>query len=268
MLKEFIAYLEKQVENGSIYVLGAQGQTGAQITEAWIKQREHNIKKNYDRAIAFWKKQISKGYTALRAFDCSGLGMYWLYSQMKLYSGDLTAQGMYGKCEPICANQLMIGDWVFRKNKLGRVHHIGYITDRINGVLYVIECKGRDDGVVKRSINASGKTYWNCYGRPKIFKAEIEEDEEMITGNSPKEIVSSYQKLLYDTEFRGNMLSTSFGSWGPRTEASTKALQAAYGLPQTGLADTKTILALGEAHKKFATQELQSKINAAKAILG
>ena len=36
MLSEFIEYLEEQVRNHSIYVWGAQGQTGAQLSEAWI----------------------------------------------------------------------------------------------------------------------------------------------------------------------------------------------------------------------------------------
>ena len=55
-LKEFISYLEEQVENHSIYVWGAQGQQGSAVTEAWIKKRETS-EANFKRAVAFWKKQ-------------------------------------------------------------------------------------------------------------------------------------------------------------------------------------------------------------------
>ena len=36
LLSEFLDYLYAQLENGSIYVWGGQGQTGPAITEAWI----------------------------------------------------------------------------------------------------------------------------------------------------------------------------------------------------------------------------------------
>ena len=75
-LNEFISYLQEQVNNHSIYVWGAQGQTG--ITEDWIRKKETS-KANGDRAVAYWKKQVNAGYgKTLRAFDCSGLGMYFL----------------------------------------------------------------------------------------------------------------------------------------------------------------------------------------------
>ena len=75
-LNEFLAYLDEQAANHSIYVWGAQGQTGSQITEDWIRKRESSAA-NAEAAISFWKKQCEAGYgDVLRAFDCSGLGMY------------------------------------------------------------------------------------------------------------------------------------------------------------------------------------------------
>ena len=38
-LKDFITCLQQQVDNHSIYVWGAQGQTTPTITEAWIRSR-------------------------------------------------------------------------------------------------------------------------------------------------------------------------------------------------------------------------------------
>jgi hypothetical protein len=161
-LDDFIAYLEEQAKNHSIYVWGAQGQT--EITEAWIKSREETTR-DANRAIAYWKKQVAAGYgDVLRAFDCSGLGMYWLQNLQGLYKGDLSANGMMGKCIKLDRDQVGRGDWVFRVNSKG-AYHIGYVVD---DALNVIEAKGRDDGVIKRHIDAK-KGYWNVYGTPNIF---------------------------------------------------------------------------------------------------
>lgn len=98
-LKTFLDYLHEQVKNHSIYVWGAQGQQGAAITEAWIKRRETSDA-NYKRAVAFWKKQCAAGYgDVLRAFDCSGLGMFWLQNVSKILKSDCNAHGLYGKCK-------------------------------------------------------------------------------------------------------------------------------------------------------------------------
>lgn len=170
-LNDFIAYLEEQAANHSIYVWGGQGQDHTTISEAWIRERETSTD-NANRAIAFWKKQVKAGYgEKLRAFDCGGLATYYLYNVKKWIPGDTTANGLKGKCAALSRSELTKGDWVFRVYSSGKAYHIGYIVDES---LNVIEAKGRDDGVVKRNLNASGSGYWNAYGRPSIFKEEIE----------------------------------------------------------------------------------------------
>lgn len=161
LVDEFIKYLEGEVKKGSIYVWGAQGQTGSAITESWIRSRETSDT-NANRAINFWKKQLAAGYKNLSAFDCSGLGIYWLYNKKKLISGDMSSGTMYNKCVKISRADLKRGDWVFRANSDG-IYHIGYVVD---DALNVIEAMGRDAGVVKRSLKDSGSSYWNKYGRP------------------------------------------------------------------------------------------------------
>ena len=82
-LSEFIAYLEEQAANHSIYVWGGQGQDHTTISEAWIQKMEDS-EANARRAIAFWKKQVKAGYgEKLRAFDCGGLATYYLYDVKK-----------------------------------------------------------------------------------------------------------------------------------------------------------------------------------------
>ena len=65
----FKEYLLEQVRNHSIYVWGAQGQKKPTITEEWIRKRE-KTKRNADRAIRHWKKEVAAGYgDVLRASE-------------------------------------------------------------------------------------------------------------------------------------------------------------------------------------------------------
>ena len=155
-IAHFITYLKGEVANGSIYVWGAQGQKD--ITEAWIRKRETSTK-NADRAIKLWKIRLLNGFGHMRAFDCSGLIVYYL-NREGLYKTDLSANGLYGKSVKLKREELREGDLVFRHNLL-KAYHVGIYIG--NG--QVIEPKGRDDGVVMRDINASGSSYWNRYGR-------------------------------------------------------------------------------------------------------
>jgi cell wall-associated NlpC family hydrolase len=163
-LDEFINYLEQEAANHSIYVWGAQGQTHPTITESWIRCRE-NSTKNADRAIRYWKAQCAAGYQfKLKAFDCSGLGI-WTLQQLKIIKNDMSAAGLYGKCTKINKNSLRRGDWVFIHNGT-KISHIGYVVD---DELNTIEAYGRDLGVVKRKLS-HGK--WNRFGRPQYFENE------------------------------------------------------------------------------------------------
>lgn len=185
MLDKFIAYLNEQVKNHSIYVWGAQGQ---KPTKVFIEAMEKN---EIDRKRALARYEMNKllGYTDMRAYDCSGLGMYWLQNLQKLYTHDMTADDMKRQCTAVKREELKRGDWVFRiYAATGKAYHIGYVVD--DG--YVIEAKGRDDGVVKRKLDASGKSYWNAYGRPKIFTKKEDDEMKIITRTAKKKISDIY----------------------------------------------------------------------------
>ena len=271
ILDSFISHLEEQVKNHSIYVWGAQGQQGAQITEAWIRRRE-NSEKNAARAIAFWKKQVAAGYGAvLRAFDCSGLGMYWLQNVTGLSPNDRNANSMMGICKRITKAECRRGDWVFHLNDEGRATHIGYIID---DDLNVIECKGRDDGVVKRPLKKGG---WEAFGRPKLFeayivvatqetpaKAETEQETQPEETSEGAWIVGRLLKLK-SPYMRGDdvrrlqeeLIAAGFdcgkcgadGVFGKDTDAAVKAYQAAKALEVDGIAGRHTITALGGVYE-------------------
>lgn len=160
-IKDFIEYLESHI--GDAYVWGAQGQCISDMAdpEEWIRRKETSAT-NANRAIAFVDKATKR---PLYAFDCSGLGMYYIQNLNKI-TGDMSSNTMYGKCDKLSKSELRKGDWVFRKNTGGKVYHVGYV---VNDALDVIESMGRDVGVVKRSLNASGSSYWNAFGRPSFI---------------------------------------------------------------------------------------------------
>jgi cell wall-associated NlpC family hydrolase len=158
LIPQFVAWLKKQV--GQVYVWGGQGHNLTEMSdpESWIRQRDTSSA-NAERSIAFYKKRVAAGMKPSLAYDCSGLVVKWLMDN-QLLTKDTKAAGLYKLCQKITREELKAGDLLFRKNIVGTVYHVGvYIGDDIE-----IEAKGRDDGVVRRHINAQAG-YWNGYGR-------------------------------------------------------------------------------------------------------
>ena len=263
-LKGFLEYLEEQVKNGSIYVWGGQGQDHGVISESWIRRMETS-EKNAERAIKFWKKRVAEGKgEVLRAFDCSGLIMYYLQNQIGLIGYDTNTVGLKGLSEKIQKSQLLPGDFVFRLYtsgaKKGEVYHVGVVVDEQKNV---IEAKGRDDGVVKRHIDAQ-QGYWNYFGRLKALKAEIEgsapapaptpepaptgwELSRLLKRVSPimqGEDVRNAQKCLIAKGFSCGHLGAD-GQYGDETKSAVKNFQQANGLSADGIVGEKTCAALG-----------------------
>ena len=166
--QKFIDYLHAQV--GCIYVWGAQGERD--ITEAWIRKKETSDT-NAKRAISLWKKRLAQGMENIAAYDCSGLIMRFLIDE-GLYKSDMSSRGLYSAAQKLDRRtELMPGDLVFRHNGQ-RIHHVGVFVG--NGM--VIESKGRDDGVVLRLMDASGKSYWNRYGRLSVITDDESRPEQ------------------------------------------------------------------------------------------
>ncbi len=148
------AHAALRVAQGSIYVLGAQGQSGTALNEPWIRMREHNKSANIKRVLKLWNARKAAGYTDIHADDCSGLIMELLIRE-GYAEKDANADGIYLRlCDAIDRTELRAGDVV------GKSGHIGiYMGDGT-----VIHAKGRDVGVVRESINA---VRWTRYGRLK-----------------------------------------------------------------------------------------------------
>lgn len=242
MLDEFLKYLHEQVNNHSIYIFGAQGQRWPTVTEAWIISKETgsnraNALKTYRAAVAAGCEQT------LRAFDCSGLGMYWIKNISGLSKVDLNANGMMGKCTMLQKSHLKMGDWVF-KVTAGRAYHIGYVVD---AALNVIEARGRAYGVVKRPLSAGG---WNAFGRPSYFASEIDTPDEqaehisfnrLLKKGRKGDDVKALQMLLNKA---GDDLKED-GLFGSKTYAAVRAFQKLKRLKVDGIVGKQTISALG-----------------------
>ena len=168
-LTEFIQYLIAQV--GEPYLWGGQH---TKLTpnnyESVIHAKEDGRGKYSDgttyadASIAYCKKLFDAGGTVLYAYDCSGLGCYWLYDLTHLYKGDVNANTMMGRCI-LKTEPPKKGWWVFRLDGK-RASHIGYMIDD----QYLVEAKGRKYGVVKTKFSAKD---WDKWGIPKVFEKEL-----------------------------------------------------------------------------------------------
>lgn len=239
--------LETEVTNKSIYLWGGQGETLDELTDAYIRKKETSAA-NTKRVIKL-RDARKKKYTNLRAFDCSGLGVYYLQKHGAIKS-DMTANGLMGKCTAISKAKLAPGDFVFRVKK-GKAYHIGYVVDG----LYVIEAYGRDKGVIKRTLNAGGSSYWNAFGRSPYVDEKQEEKSEKYTftrllkKKSPiikGGDVKSLQTLL---KAAGISPGTIDGEFGKNTQKAVKLFQRANALKADGIAGKNTVTALGGVWK-------------------
>ena len=225
---DFTEYLKEQVRNHSIYVWGAQGQKKPTITEAWIRKRE-KTKRNADRAIAHWKKEVREGYgDVLRAFDCSGLGVYF-FLKHNMIDHDVNADGLRKLCKTIERSDVREGDMTFRMSG-GRAVHVGYAIDGDR----VIEAKGRDVGVVESRISG-----WDRFGRPPLYASrELRLTYPYMRGDDVRELQRTLKEQGYDP-------GQIDGIFGKKTERAVKRFQKASGLKADGIAGKRTFFALG-----------------------
>ena len=168
-VNDFIAYLKEQV--GEPYLWG--GQHTKLTPENYIRviekkeagRGEYKDGTSYAQAaIDFCRRKFDEGATVLYAYDCSGLGCYWLCNLAHLYKCDVNANTMMGRCE-LLAGPPKRGWWVFRLDGK-RASHVGYMIDD----QYLIEAKGRKYGVVKTRFREKS---WDKWGIPKVFEDEL-----------------------------------------------------------------------------------------------
>jgi len=263
MLEQFINLIRQWIDI-AIYVLGSQGET---ITSADQIRRMENTTVNANRAIALW---IKRGKRCV-AFDCSGL-VVWALLKLGLITSDMKADGIYDKCPKIAKAVLRLGDFAFRINEDGNAHHIGIVTRFVDGIPWITESKGRDDGVVERSINAD-PGYWEKYGSNIFINSAsggggfdmvvLKFGETNLAVNDlQKSLIKAYGKLTGDdgTVYLSGQETNYYGT---ATKNGVLALLKEYGLPGDG----KTFDELGSAALTFKLAGIKPSTGITQAML-
>lgn len=240
-LSEFNAYLENQICQP--YLWGGQHTKLTPQNYTDVIDRREEKKANRVTVKAYCAKKFKDGATVLYAYDCSGLGMYYLENVKKIYPYDLSANGMMGQCK--LTNAVKNGYWVFKTNKQGKATHIGYMVSDTE----VIHAKGRAYGVCKERYT---KSAWSCIGIPKCVENDLPEPEKYIftrvlkygcVGNDVIEL----KKLLIAHGFdKGITIDTaSSKKFGSATRRELKKYQKSVKLKPDGIAGYDTITKLG-----------------------
>lgn len=245
-----IDFVKQEAARGSIYVWGAQGQRGGQITEDWVRKMETSAT-NANRAISLWKKNKGKyDPNMIGAFDCSGLIGACLNANGNAGFDD-TADGYRNRCVSIDKGALQAGDLVFEYSN-GKSGHVGvYIGDG-----KVIEARGRDYGVVETDLNARN---WKKYGRPDFMYTDGNAPaapskptytkksfilDHVVKKGSKEAVVGSIQNNLlamgYDLGSTG--IDNNFGT---KTDAAVRDVQKNGGVTVDGQVGKNTTPLLG-----------------------
>lgn len=187
-METFLSYLDTEVGR-AIYVRGAQGENVLAKTdpEAWIREMEttrragyaqhkEEYDRNADRAIALFRKRRAAGINPIRAYDCSGLIVHYALDIAEIIKKDYTASAIY---KSLCTVKLsgpatIRGQLIFKKSaESGEITHVGIYAG--NG--HLIECRGRDYGVISRAYNPDE---WQLAGEwPNLMECCV--DPQSIT---------------------------------------------------------------------------------------
>lgn len=250
-----IDFVKQEAARGSIYVWGAQGQRGGQITEDWIRKMETSAT-NANRAISLWKKNKGKyDPNMIGAFDCSGLIGACLNANGNAGFDD-TADGYRNRCVSIDKGALQAGDLVFEYSN-GKSGHVGvYIGDG-----KVIEARGRDYGVVETDLNARN---WKKYGRPDFMYTDGNAPaapskptytkksftlDHVVKKGSKEAVVGSIQNNLkaigYDIGAAGPNGDGIDNNFGTKTDAAVRDVQKNGGVTVDGQVGKNTTPLLG-----------------------
>lgn len=250
-----IDFVKQEAARGSIYVWGAQGQRGGQITEDWVRKMETSAT-NANRAISLWKKNKGKyDPNMIGAFDCSGLIGACLNANGNAGFDD-TADGYRNRCVSIDKGALQVGDLVFEYSN-GKSGHVGvYIGDG-----KVIEARGRDYGVVETDLNARN---WKKYGRPDFMYTDGNAPaapskptytkksfilDHVVKKGSKEAVVGSIQNNLkaigYDIGTAGPNGDGIDNNFGTKTDAAVRDVQKNGGVTVDGQVGKNTAPLLG-----------------------
>lgn len=235
--------------NGSIYLWGGQGQPLVDLTDSFIDKKETSAT-NAKKVKALRDERIKEGYKSLRAYDCSGLGVFMLLGAGEI-PHDMTANGIYNRTQRINRSELRPGDFVFRLytsgSSKGNAYHIGYVVSDLK----IVHARGRNVGVVEETLNANGDKYWNGYGRSEWVEPKPEGYADYIFKENlyKKKCQGKYWEAVKALQWwlnkQGYNAGSEDGYFGKKTDAAVKLCQKKNKLTRDGIAGKNTIKALG-----------------------
>ena len=156
--QKIVYYARKQVEHGSAYVWGGQGQLLSKLSVMDLCRMETSAS-NAQRVIKYCYDNQKRIDDKAKAFDCSGLAIKALIYAGLLPEGyDNTADGLMHKYPQVKYKDRRESDLIFKTDKSGKATHIGIVMNK-NAV---IEAKSRDTGCVISDIDSS----WAVVCRP------------------------------------------------------------------------------------------------------
>lgn len=243
----YLEYLEQQVDR-AIYVRGAQGENLLAMTDArgWIRNMEtvrrsdyaqhvEEYNRNADRAIALYEQRLAAGVSPLRAFDCSGLTLYYA-DEHALVNKDYTASGIYAKlCNKLDGPAVIRGQLIFKASD-GRPSGITHMGTYIgNGQL--IESRGRDYGVIMRAYNPDEWTFAGEWPALMVCCADPQPITALMNGDIMRAVQSALNAAGY-VDADNHPLEVD-GKFGRKTEAALEQL-VRYNMPDLKLTITRS----------------------------
>ena len=180
-LNKFLEAAQTEVDNHSIYVWGGSGQLCCEVSEAWIRSREHG--RQPDAAVKEWEEVENGPYRDVaRCFDCSGY-VSWCLIKAGASERRRDCDGLFARSTEIYTPEN--GCLLFRvnpKNKNDETH----VGIYFNGMQY--HAKGRAYGVVCEPYN---EKYWQKLAwfkalkpDPKPEPPEPAKQKVLVKGNS------------------------------------------------------------------------------------
>lgn len=146
-----------------IYLWGGNGEPTESLTVAQIRAQETSLD-NVARVLRFIASCYDKGYDMKksRACDCSGTVVYILRKLGLIKpTADYRARDLQSMSEKVRLDKLKPADLVF--NKTSGATHVGIYI----GSNQVVEARGRDYGIVQRSLAAGS---WVIGGKLPYIK--------------------------------------------------------------------------------------------------
>ena len=257
--QQFVDEMNKVYENHGVYVGTGNGELTLSVAGKFFEMEKNYGRRDKD-GNPLWYTDTARDYEYLgkcyrkqwdmsesRAGDCSGQPVGALRRLNVIpETADYNCRSFMEVCETVGLTDLQPSDLVFNKAK--EPSHMGVCTAIENGKPIIVESKGRDEGVVRRSVKEGS---WVVGGRLPDSWFDSEDvkvltrvlkyiPDNLMKGDDVKAVQEELNKRNFNC-------GTADGAYGQKTEKAVKNFQSANKLTVDGKVGKNTALALGFA---------------------